>query len=123
MVHTLRNAPLLGSVLQLGLDQATPSTLALCAVDFGGCNSSGPTVPPFCGPLLIPLTAAMLPLGPYIPAGPGPCNASATALLPLPANPAFAGTVMSSQWVTLCGASGALGGGTQMSNCLTWVLQ
>lgn len=123
MIHTLRNAPLLGSVLQLGLDQATPSTLALCAVDFGGCNPTGPFIPPFCGPILIPLTAAMLPMGPYIPAGPGPCNASATAFLPLPPNPTFAGTVMSSQWFTLCGASGTLSGGTQMSNCLTWVLQ
>ena len=123
MVHTLRNAPLLGTTLQLGLDQATPSTLALCAVDFGACNTVGPIIPPFCGPVLVPLTAALTLLGPNIPVGPGPCGASTTFFLPLPANPAFAGTPLCSQCVSLCGASGTLGGGTQMSNCLSWVLQ
>lgn len=123
MVHSLRNAPLLGTVLQLGLDFATPVTLALCAVDFGSCGGTGPTIPPFCGPILVPLTAAMLPMGPNIPVGPGPCGASTTWFLPLPANPAFAGTPLCSQCFTLCGASGTLGGGTQMSNCLSWVLQ
>ncbi len=123
MVHTLRNAPLLGSVLQLGLDQAQPGTIALCAVDFGTCNTTGPFIPPFCGPLLIPLTAAMLPLGPNIPVG-GPCNASTTFLLPLPSNPIFVGTPLCSQCIALCGTSGTFpGGGTMMSNCLSWVLQ
>lgn len=123
MVHTLRNAPLLGSTLQLGLDQAAPSTLALCAVDFGTCMSAGPLVAPFCGPILVTLTPAMMVLGPNIPVGTGPCNASTTWFLPLPANPLFAGTPMCSQCVALCGASGTLGGGTMMSNCLSWVLQ
>lgn len=123
MLHTLRNAPLLGTTLQLGLDQAQPGTLALCAVDLGTCNTAGPLVAPFCGQILVPMTAAMALLGPNIPVG-GPCNASTTFLLPLPNNPVFAGTPLCSQCVALCGASsGTVGGGTMMSNCLSWVLQ
>lgn len=123
MVHTLRNAPLLGSVLQLGLDQAQPGTLAMCGVDLGTCSSTGPLIPPFCGPILLPLTGALALLGPQIPIG-GPCNASATFLLPLPSNPSFVGTPLCSQCIALCGASGTSpGGGTMMSNCLSWVLQ
>ena len=124
MVHTLRNAPLLGSVLQLGLDQASPGTIAVCAVDFGTCNPTGPMIAPFCGPILLPLTPAMLLMGPNVPVGPGPCGASTTWFLPLPANPAFAGLQLCSQCVALCGATGTSpGGGTMMSNCLSWVLQ
>jgi hypothetical protein len=123
MVHSLRNAPLLGTTLQLGLDQATPSTLALCAVDFGTCMTAGPLVAPFCGQILVPLTPGLFVLGANIPVGAGPCNASTTWLLPLPSNPIWAGTQMCSQVFTLCGASGTVGGGTQMSNCLSWVLQ
>lgn len=123
MIHSLRNAPLLGTTLQLGLDQATPGTLALCAVDLGTCATVGPLVAPFCGQILVPVTAAMLLMGPNIPVGPGPCNASTTWFLPLPSNPIFVGTPLCSQCVSLCGASGTVGGGTQMSNCLSWVLQ
>ncbi|MBL8756129.1 MAG: hypothetical protein JNK15_22740 [Planctomycetes bacterium] len=116
-VHLLRNAPLLGTNLQLGLDLCQPATFALCGVDFGPCNT-GVAFPPLCGPLMLPMTAAMLPMGPNIPAGPGPCAASTTWILPLPSNPSFVGTVMSSQCLSLC-----LPNGTSMSNCLTWVLQ
>jgi hypothetical protein len=44
MVHTLLNAPLLGTTLQLGLDQASPNSLAVCAVNFGPCNNTGPVM-------------------------------------------------------------------------------
>jgi hypothetical protein len=118
MVHTLRTAPLLGSTLQLGLDQAQPGTVTLCGVDIGPCNAFGPVIPPFCGPLMLPLTSALLVLGPGFPAGPGPCQASDTQLLALPGNPALVGTVLSSQFVSLCSPIG-----TAMSNCLTWALQ
>ncbi len=117
-VHLLRNAPLLGSVLQLGLDFCQPGTLAMCGVDFGPCQSAGIAFPPLCGQLLLPMTAAMLPLGPNIPTGGGPCSATTTWLLPLPSNPSFVGQVMSSQCVSFCFPTG-----TSMSNCLTWVLQ
>lgn len=124
MLHTLRNAPLLGTTLQLGLDLAEPGTLALCAVDFGSCSSTGPIVPPFCGPILVPMTPAMLLLGPNIPAGTAPCSGTTTFFLPLPANPAFAGTPLASQCVALCGPAGTVvGSGTMMSNCLSFVLQ
>jgi hypothetical protein len=118
MVHSLRTAPLLGSMLQLGLDQAQPGTVTLCGVDVGPCNAAGPVIPPFCGPLMLPLTSALLVLGPGFPVGPGPCQASATEQLLLPSNPALVGTVLSSQFVSLCSP-----GGTAMSNCLSWALQ
>jgi hypothetical protein len=119
MVHVLRNAPLNSTVLQLGLDFAEPFTFALCLVNLGSCASAGPTIPPFCGPFLVPVLAPASPLvlGAYIPVGSGPCSASATALLPLP-GPSFVGTPLASQWVSLC-----LPTGTAMSNCLSWVLQ
>jgi hypothetical protein len=118
MVHTLRTVPLLGSVLQLGLDQAEPNTLTLCAIGFGPCNAAGPVIAPFCGPLMVSLPVPVV-LGPGIPVGPGPCGASHTEFLPLPNGPpALVGTVLSSQFVSLCAPSG-----TAMSNCLSWVLQ
>jgi hypothetical protein len=122
-VHVLRNAPLLGSVLQLGLDFAQPGTLALCAVDLGSCATTGPVLAPFCGPVLLPLTPVLAILGPNVPVG-GPCNASTTFFLPLPSNPLLAGTPLASQCFALCGATGTSpGGGTMVSNCLSWVLQ
>jgi hypothetical protein len=66
----------------------------------------------------------LLPLGPNVPVGAGPCNASTTWFLPLPSNPLFAGTPLCSQCFALCGSAGTVGGGgTMMSNCLSWVLQ
>jgi hypothetical protein len=118
MSHSLRNAPLLGTTLQLGLDLAQPGTLALCTVDIGACAVSGPLIAPFCGQFLIPMSSAMLVLGPNIPVGGSPCLASTTWLLPLPGNPIFAGTPLTSQCFSLCSPSG-----TAVSNCLSYVLQ
>lgn len=118
MVHSLRTLPLMGSVLQLGLDQAQPLTLTLCAIGLGPCNSAGPVIPPFCGPLMVPLPVPLI-LGPGIPVGGPPCSASHTEFLLLPATPpSLVGTLLSSQFVSLCAGSG-----TAMSNCLTWALQ
>ena len=118
MIHSLRNAPLLGSTLQLGLDFAQPGTISVCAVDFGSCAGTGPIIPGFCGPALLPLTPGLLLLPPQVPVGPGPCQASTTWFLPLPSNPSFVGTPLASQCFSLCSPSG-----TAMSNCLSWVLQ
>jgi len=118
MVHTLRNAPLIGSVLQLGLDQAQPGTLTLCGVSLGPCNASGPVIPGFCGPLMLPLAPVLLVLGPGIPVGGNPCSGSDTQFLPLLFPPSMVGTVLSSQFVSLCAPTG-----TAMSNCLSWALQ
>lgn len=118
MVHTLRTVPFLGSVLQLGLDFAQPSTLTVCAVGFGSCNPAGPVIAPFCGPLMVSLPVPLV-LGPGIPIGPGPCGASDTELLPLPPGPpSLVGMVLSSQFVSFCSPNG-----TAMSNCLSWALQ
>lgn len=115
VVHSLRTGPVLGSTLQLGLDQAVPNTFYWCLLGFGGCGT-GVSITPLCGPILTPVILG--PLGPNLTTNGGPCNGSTTFFWTLPANPAFAGTVMSSQCIGLCG-----GTSTTMSNCLTWVLQ
>lgn len=118
MQHVLRNAPLLGNVLQLGLDLAPTSMPSWCLVNFGGCSAIGTSFPPLCGASLVNLTPATLVLGMNV-TSPGPgCTGTTTFFLPLPANPMFAGTVMSSQCIGLCPPTG-----TTLSNCLTWVLQ
>ncbi|MFO0311786.1 MAG: hypothetical protein ACK539_01020 [Planctomycetota bacterium] len=75
-------------------------------------------VTPFCGQFLIPMSGAMIVFSPNTPVGGSPCLASTTWFLPLPGNPIFAGTPLTSQCVSLC-----LPSGTAMSNCLSYVLQ
>lgn len=118
MVHVLRNPPLLAANLQLGLDFAQPGIPVWCLINFGSCVTGGPVLPPLCGPLYVPLGALLSALGLQFTAGPGPCSASATIILPLPGNPVFLGTPLASQFVGLCPPSG-----TTMSNCLSWVIQ
>ena len=118
MVHSLRNAPLLGTNLQLGLDQAPPGIPVWCLVSFGSCQPNGPVLPPLCGPLYVPLGAALFALGFVVTTGTS-CNASATIVLPLPGNSIFLGLPLASQFVGLCTPPT----GTTMSNCLSWVLQ
>lgn len=124
MVHSLRNAPLLGTNLQLGLDLAQVGMPAWCLITIGSCTPSA-TVPPLCGPLLVaggaagttapPVTMALqFPVGGPI----GTCTGSTTWFLALPSNPAFAGLPMASQCVGLCPPFG-----TALSNCLSFVLQ
>ncbi|MCA8977368.1 MAG: hypothetical protein KDC98_21780 [Planctomycetes bacterium] len=112
--HSLRNAPILGNTLQLGLDDAPESALAWCMVGLGPC-SPGPTFPPLCGPLWVTPSTA---LGAYPTGGSVGCNGTATALLALPLIPALAGLPLSSQWIVLCSGST----GTAMSNCQSWIL-
>jgi len=117
MSHVLRNAPLLGTTLQLGLDLAQVGMPTWCLVGIGSCSPQG-TVPPLCGPLLVPLGAASLTLPMQFPVGGAGCTGSTTWLLPLPANPSLAGLPMASQCIGLCPPTG-----TAMSNCLSFVLQ
>jgi hypothetical protein len=117
MVHVLRNAPLLGTTLQLGLDLAPTSMPAWCLISFGSCGT-GTTFGPLCGPLLINLGASAITLGMNVTSAGVGCTGTTTFLLPLPSNPAFAGLPLASQCVGLCPPTG-----TTMSNCLSWVLQ
>ncbi|MFO1077033.1 MAG: hypothetical protein U1E73_04820 [Planctomycetota bacterium] len=117
-VHVLRNAPLLGTTLQLGLDQAPVGMPFWCLVNFGACSSTGTTFGPLCGPLLVALNASTLTLGFQVTAGSTGCTGTATQPLWLPPNPILAGITMSSQFVGLCPPTG-----TAMSNCLSWVMQ
>jgi hypothetical protein len=116
MSHTLRNAPLLGTILQLGLDLAPVGVPAWCLLNVGACGGAG-IIPPLCGPVLIPLPAAAT-LGPNITTGGAGCTGTTTFFLPLPANPALAGLPLASQCIALCPPTGIT-----MSNCLSFVLQ
>ncbi len=116
-VHLLRNAPLLGTTLQLGFDQAPVNVPAWCVLNFGTCNGNA-GLTPLCGVLLVPLNAATFTLGMNVTSSGVGCNGSTTFPLPLPSNPLFAGTPMASQCIALCPPIG-----TAMSNCLAWVMQ
>lgn len=117
MQHLLRNAPLLGTTLQLGLDQAPVGVPIWDFISIGSCTA-GITAPPACGLILVPLNSATIPLGFQITTGGTGCTGTTTFLLPLPANPALVGLPMASQCLGLC-----LPTGTTLSNCLSFVLQ
>jgi hypothetical protein len=117
MVHTLAGNPNLGNgSFALRLIGAPSGSMAVTALQIGTCIAPGTLIPGLCGPVWMfpPLWGS---LGPNFPAGLG-CNAATQFPLPLPALPAFAGLPIASQCVALCA-----GGGTSMSNCLSWVLQ
>ncbi|MCA8976667.1 MAG: hypothetical protein KDC98_18240, partial [Planctomycetes bacterium] len=114
--HSLRNAPILGNTVELGLDQAPEASFAWCLVRIGPCVTGLPTIPPLCGPLLV--TGAGPTLGFNITSGSSGCLGSTTFPLYLPPVPAFAGLPLSSQCVVICGG----GTGTALSNCQSWVL-
>lgn len=118
MLHLLRNAPILGTNLQLGLDFAPVGVPAWCLLDIGACNAATAIVPPLCGPLLMMNSGAPLTLGFQVTTGGGFCTGTTTFVLPLPANPAFAGLPLASQCLALCPPTG-----TTLSNCLSFVLQ
>ncbi len=114
--HSLRNAPILGNTIQLGLDQAPEAALAWCLLSIGSCSAGAPTVPPLCGPLLVGPGPT---LGFNITSGVAGCNGSTTFNVATPPVPAFAGLPIASQCVVLCGGVT----GTALSNCQSWVLQ
>lgn len=117
MVHLLRNAPLLGTTLQLGLDQAPVGVPVWDVISIGACTT-GILAPPMCGPILVPLIAATLIFPMQITTGGVGCTGTTTFFLPLPANPALVGLPMASQCIGLCPPTG-----TTLSNCLSFVLQ
>lgn len=117
MQHTLRNAPLLGTTLQLGLDLGPTSTPIWNVLSIGVC-SGGTVAPPVCGPVLVPLNPTTVTL-PFLVTNPGVgCTGSVTFLFPLPALPSLVGLPMASQCIGLCPPTG-----TTLSNCLSFFLQ
>lgn len=117
MVHSLRNAPLLGTTLQLGLDLAPVGVPMWDVLSIGTCTG-GIVAPPVCGLILVPLNAATVTLGFQVTTGGVGCTGTTTFLLPLPANPGLVGLPMASQCVGLCPPTG-----TTLSNCLSFLLQ
>ncbi|MBM4062292.1 MAG: hypothetical protein FJ265_14520 [Planctomycetes bacterium] len=116
MVHGLVGDPNLGNgSFALRLTGVPAGSIAFAALSIGGCTAPGTAVPGLCGPiwLLPPLWGS---LGPNFPGGFGCTNTSFA--MPLPANVAFAGLPVGSQCLALCP-----GGGTTLSNCLSWVMQ
>lgn len=117
MLHSLRNAPLLGTTLQLGLDLAPVGVPAWCLLNIGSCAGTAGTIPPLCGPILVPLPGAVT-LGFQITSGGLGCTGTTTFLQPLPSNPLLAGLPLATQCVALCPPTGVT-----LSNCLSFVLQ
>jgi len=113
--HSLRNAPILGNTVELGLDDAPEASFSWCLLDIGVCTTGAPAIPPMCGPLL---TGGTFALGFNITSGVTGCNGSTTFTVSLPLIPAFAGLPLASQCVTFCPG----GVGTALSNCQSWML-
>jgi len=121
MNHVLRGSPNLGNA-SFGLDVngAAFDTFIWCVIGIGGCNSTGPVIPPLCGPALVS-SPTLGTLGPFhAPLGSG-CSVYAPFNLPLPMMPGLCGMPLSSQCIALCATGSPLG--TALSNCLSWTLQ
>jgi hypothetical protein len=121
MNHVLRGSPNLGNA-SFGLDVngAAFDTFIWCVIGIGGCNSTGPVIPPLCGPALVS-SPTLGTLGPFhAPLG-GGCSVYAPFNLPLPMMPGLCGMPLSSQCIALCATGSPLG--TALSNCLSWQLQ
>jgi hypothetical protein len=117
MVHGTVGDPNLGNAsFGLSLNGAPAGSVVFAALKIGACAPPGTTIPGFCGPIWFtpPLWGS---LGPNFPAGPG-CGASTVFPLPLPPITVLAGLPIGSQCIGLCP-----GGGTTMSNCISFVLQ
>lgn len=116
MNHALVGDPNLGNGLfALALNGVPAGSLAFALLTVGGCVAPGTPVAGWCGPLWL-LPPVLGSLGPNVPGGVG-CVAT-TFALPLPPSPTLAGLPVGSQCLAVCP-----GGGTTMSNCLSWVLQ
>ena len=119
--HGLLGDPVLGNPsFALQLAGAPANAQAFVVLNIGRCGG-GLTLPPFCGPLLVPLQPSPLLLGGFPTGGSIACTGTAVAGLPIPPNPAFCGAVLSSQYLALCPA--AAGFGTAVSNCLSWTIE
>ncbi|MFO1076168.1 MAG: hypothetical protein U1E73_00415 [Planctomycetota bacterium] len=122
MIHSLGNDPVLGNAhFRLVLEGAPVPSLAWCLIGVGPCQVPGLSVPPLCGPVhTLPLLGT---LGPNPPVGAvtNPCSGMTSYAFPLPPWPSLVGWTISSQCVSLCATSSAIG--TAMSNCLSFTFQ
>ena len=117
MVHTLAGDPNLGNgAFGLRLTGAPAGSTQFAALKIGTCVAPGTFIAGLCGPvwMLPPLWGT---LGPNFVGGFG-CTGVTVFGFPLPPVPAVAGMPIASQCLGICP-----GGGTTMSNCLSWVLQ
>ncbi|MCC6671973.1 MAG: hypothetical protein IT458_13000 [Planctomycetes bacterium] len=88
-------------------------------VDTGPCQPPGTTVPALCGPILVPLSAALAVVGPFTSLGSGGCDGSISVRLPIPVDPRIVGIGLASQFVVFCPAAGT---GTVVSHGLNWLV-
>ena len=117
MVHATVGDPNLGNAsFALSLTGAPAGSMIFDVLTIGTCVAPGVVIGGLCGPVYM-IPPAWGTLGPNFPGGVG-CGGNTTFAFGLPPNPAFAGLPVASQCIGLC-----TGGGTTMSNCLSFVLQ
>ncbi|MCC6672695.1 MAG: hypothetical protein IT458_16645 [Planctomycetes bacterium] len=115
---TIGDATLANPAFAITLSGAPSGGTAYLVLNLGACSPPGLPIPPFCGPLLVPLGApGPIVLGGFPLAGTPPCGGGATVGLPIPPNPALCGFNLAAQWLVLCPAGGLLG--TGVTNCIT----
>jgi hypothetical protein len=118
--QTTRGDPIVNNnFFALRLDGAPAQQRGWLTINTGACVP-GVSLPPFCGPLRVPLGGFFLALGPIVLGGTTGCTGSAIAVLSIPNNVTLCGLTMSSQFLVLC--QSATGAGTGVSNCLSWTI-
>ena len=104
----------------LVLNNAPSPSVATMLLNFGACTPPGFFSPPLCAPVLVPVAAAPITVGPLATGTGVGCTGNLGLAFAIPFNPVFCGTVFSSQWVVLCNT--ASGVGTAVSECLSWMI-
>lgn len=117
--------PILGNpAYTVALVNAPSNSIAWIGFNLGTCSGPGTIIPPFCGPILLPLTPSLSLLGPVATGGtPFNCDGFVSSTGPVPLNPALCGLPFSAQAIIFCPATPIALGGTSVTGCLTTAFQ
>lgn len=120
MAHTTVGDSSLGNgQFALKLTGVPAGSTVFTAFQIGHCVATGVLLPFLCGPLSLTTQQPVSTLGPIVvPPGAGCAAAPLLFPLPLPVTPSLAGLPVATQCIAFC-----TGGGSTISNCLSWVAQ
>lgn len=115
--------PVLGNpAYTVAMVNAPANATGWLGFNLGTCSAPGTPIPPFCAPILLPLTATFTLVGPVGTGGtPGNCDGTVSSTGPIPLNPALCGLQFSAQGIVFC--ANAAGTGTAVTSCMTTTFQ
>ncbi len=118
MTHGMAGDPTVGNpAFGLTIEGAPLGAQGWLLVGVGPTMPPCLQVPPFCGPVCVPLVPTPWMLGPYAMQGTAICGGARTVTLPVPLQASLCGAFLSSQWVGLC-MTGPFG--TFVTHTLNW---